>query len=372
MATITKTQQLAWQQLLALGKRGLDPETLAGRIVDVIGSVVPNDGVHLWTVDPGTMLLNRLLTTSEHNPDNRRTWLRHHYLTELDEIVPYFSSRKMLLGNVRAAAILPEQDASIGIPRAGLRQVSDREHQRWFHDSQSPAGGWGLISLRADGQVMGLLMTLHRSADSTLGRSHVDFLKQVSGQMGQMLQAAIRREQALATHMGASGPDATGILVLGEQHDLDFATPAGETWARLLLDAERDGDASLPTSVWAVIAALGREMEAGTGSVASILAPTQAGVVRLEASQADDDGAVAIVIAPHRTAEAPAIPDQWPLTPAERRVASLVLTGATNSQISEALHVSVPTVETHLAHIFDKMGVRKRTGLAALLFQTGL
>ena len=45
-----------------------------GVFVDVVGNVVPNDGVHLWTVDPGTMLLNRLLTTSELNPENRRIW----------------------------------------------------------------------------------------------------------------------------------------------------------------------------------------------------------------------------------------------------------------------------------------------------------
>ena len=58
------------------------------------------------------------------------------------------------------------------------------------------------------------------------------------------------------------------------------------------------------------------------------------------------------------------------LAPAERRVVTLVLTGATNQQISESLHVSIPTIETHLAHVFDKMEVRNRTGLAALLFQT--
>ena len=191
---------------------------------------MPNDGVHLWTVDPGTMLLNRLLTTSEHNPENRRTWLRHHYLTELDEIVPYFSSRKMLLGNVRAAAILPDQKASIGIPAAVIRQVSDADHQHWFHDSQSPAGGWGLVSLRADGQTMGLLMTLHRSAGDSLRRSHVDFLKQCSGQVGGMLQASIRREQALAAQQRAAAPDASGVLVVGKEHELSFATPAGETW----------------------------------------------------------------------------------------------------------------------------------------------
>jgi DNA-binding CsgD family transcriptional regulator len=187
-----------------------------------------------------------------------------------------------------------------------------------------------------------------------------------------MLQGAIRTEQALAQQDPLPTPEATGILLLGSGHRLRFATPAGEQWAQMLLDAEREGDGSLPTSVWAVIAALSREVAGQTGSVASLLAPTQAGVVRLEASQADESGSVAIVIAPHRSPESPSVPDHWPLTPAERRVAAMVFSGSTNRQIAEALHVSIPTVETHLAHIFDKMGVRKRTGLAALLFQSSI
>lgn len=370
MPTFTKAQQQAWSELLALGKRGLDPESLSRATISIVSRVVPNDGIHLWTVDPGTMLLNRLLATTEHNPENRRIWLRHHYLTDLDERIPYFSSRKMLHGNVSAAAILPDQRDSIGIPRAGLRQVSPDEHHKWFHDSQSPAGGWGLVSLKADGQIIGLLMTLHRAASASINRSQLDFLKQVSGQIGQMLQAAIRAEQALAKSLSTESPTASGILILGSGHRLRFATPAGEEWAKVLLDAEHDAEAGLPTSIWTVIAALGQEIATGRGTVASVLAPSQAGVARIEASPADESGAVAIVITPHRSTELPLVPDHWPLTPAERRVAAMVFNGATNRQISEDLHVSIPTVETHLAHIFDKMGVRRRTGLAALLFQT--
>ena len=52
------------------------------------------------------------------------------------------------------------------------------------------------------------------------------------------------------------------------------------------------------------------------------------------------------------------------LTKAEAAVAALVAEGRTNREVAASLVVSVKTVESHLARIFDKMGVRSRTELA--------
>ena len=43
----------------------------------------------------------------------------------------------------------------------------------------------------------------------------------------------------------------------------------------------------------------------------------------------------------------------------------LVAEGLTNPQIGERLYVSPRTVQTHLAHIFAKLGVSTRAQLAA-------
>lgn len=53
------------------------------------------------------------------------------------------------------------------------------------------------------------------------------------------------------------------------------------------------------------------------------------------------------------------------LTPTERDVVSLVVEGLTNRQIGERLYVSRRTVETHLSHVFAKLGVANRAHLAA-------
>jgi DNA-binding CsgD family transcriptional regulator len=53
------------------------------------------------------------------------------------------------------------------------------------------------------------------------------------------------------------------------------------------------------------------------------------------------------------------------LTPTEDRVVDLVAEGLSNPQIGERLFISRRTVQTHLAHVFAKLGISSRTQLAA-------
>ncbi len=52
------------------------------------------------------------------------------------------------------------------------------------------------------------------------------------------------------------------------------------------------------------------------------------------------------------------------LSERELEVAKLVGEGYSNQQIAESLHVGTRTVETHLSHIFTKLGITKRAGIA--------
>lgn len=56
-----------------------------------------------------------------------------------------------------------------------------------------------------------------------------------------------------------------------------------------------------------------------------------------------------------------------PLTPQETRVAHLVAEGLTNRDVAAALFISPKTVETHLASVYRKRGLRSRTELARAL-----
>lgn len=55
------------------------------------------------------------------------------------------------------------------------------------------------------------------------------------------------------------------------------------------------------------------------------------------------------------------------LSAREREVAALVAAGNRNRDVARTLFVSEKTVETHLAHIYDKLGVRSRVALAAVI-----
>ncbi|MGQ0844244.1 MAG: alpha/beta fold hydrolase [Sporichthyaceae bacterium] len=59
-------------------------------------------------------------------------------------------------------------------------------------------------------------------------------------------------------------------------------------------------------------------------------------------------------------------PDAWAtLSPAERRIAGLLPQGLTNAAIAEQLFLSRYTVETHLKHVFVKLGASSRAEVAA-------
>ncbi len=52
------------------------------------------------------------------------------------------------------------------------------------------------------------------------------------------------------------------------------------------------------------------------------------------------------------------------LTDAEHRVAALVAQGRTNREVATALFLAERTVETHLTHVYAKLGLRSRAELA--------
>jgi len=54
------------------------------------------------------------------------------------------------------------------------------------------------------------------------------------------------------------------------------------------------------------------------------------------------------------------------LTESERRVVDLVQLGHTNRQIAAQMFISPHTVDSHLRHVFAKLGVSSRVQVAAL------
>jgi DNA-binding CsgD family transcriptional regulator len=213
--------------------------------------------------------------------------------------------------------------------------------------------------------VIAALQIYRREMRSSFRASDVVFLRVVTPIISDALSAALARERAMRASTEA-GSGSSGVLVLGASGQVQYATPEGERWSDLLLSAEGAIDGPLPTAIWAAIAKL--RSGADVQAVGSIAVESPSGLVRVEATAARD-GDIAVVMTPMQPPALPEIPPGWLLTRQEREVVKLVLRGASNRSIGEALSISDNTVETHLRHIYEKLDVRGRGELLARFFQ---
>jgi two-component system response regulator NreC len=60
------------------------------------------------------------------------------------------------------------------------------------------------------------------------------------------------------------------------------------------------------------------------------------------------------------------------LTEREREILTLVAEGVTNQDIAHKLYISIKTVQTHRAHIMEKLGLHDRTQLVRYAIRKGL
>jgi DNA-binding NarL/FixJ family response regulator len=107
-----------------------------------------------------------------------------------------------------------------------------------------------------------------------------------------------------------------------------------------------------------------RAREIDTTAAASALGEDGFDIALAEGRALDEDAAVAYAQRARGERKRPTA--GWhSLTPTEVAVVRHVAAGLTNKQIGRELLMGAETVKTHLAHIYDKLGIRSRTTLAA-------
>jgi DNA-binding CsgD family transcriptional regulator len=334
---------------------GDDLALLRVRVLHELGKLVAFDAAFMAAADPETLLFTSafadeaLLDAGPRFLDNE------------------FGSRRDVN---RFAALAEASDpvASLDDATSGERNTSPR-----WREIMAPLGmgDEARVAFRVDGVTWGFLC-LHRTGPVGFDETELAVLRRVAPHMGE----AVRRGVASAARGAGSAGDAEaeGLVLVVDDHVVATGG-AAEYWLEQLDGAPAAIGDPLPLPLLAVVRRL-TELESAdpSGPPAAIRLGTRSGAfVTVHATRLRDAagvGPVALAIGPSRSDErASLLLSAHGLTPAQRRVAQLVLQGHTTRQIVLQLGVSDHTVQDHLKAVFDKVGVRSRRELVSAVMR---
>jgi len=222
------------------------------------------------------------------------------------------------------------------------------------------------VAFRVDGTVWGF-MCLHRSGVAGFTATETKLLRRIAPHAGE----AIRRAAAVAGNPPADVAEEAVILVA----DHMVLAVGGAVEEIETVGGPLVAGGPLPVPLAAVV----RRLEAIEGGGDDLDAPpavirmtTRSGaLIAVHAARLRDgggNGPIVLTVAPAAPGERSSLLlAAHGLTPAQRRVANLVLQGRTTGQIVVALGISAHSVQDHLKVVFDKVGVRSRRELVSAM-----
>lgn len=330
-------------QLERVCGEGLDVERLRSEALTGLRSILAVEAAFFATVDPATMLF-----TSAHAED------------PLHMVAEHFLDNEYGQEDVNKFVGLAS-----GVPIATLdRSTSgDRAASVRYREIMAPLGlGDELrVALMSGGHCWGVLCLHRGDATTGFGDEEVALL----GHLAPALAAGLRRAVALA---GAGPPPVEGIgpgiVVVGSDLAVVSLNVEAEQWIGRLHPEERAGS-DLPRPIAAAVI---RALHSGD-PVTARLRQAGGGWVSLHASSLQGPvRQVAVVLDAATESELSSLLlASLALTPAQTRVAALVLRGLSTREIMTALQISAHTVQEHLRAVFDRLGIGSRRELVAVL-----
>jgi DNA-binding CsgD family transcriptional regulator len=260
-------------------------------------------------------------------------------------------------------------------PRGPTQRISDCLETIDFRDSPVYADYYTRIGIR---HVMALPLRIDRRnvISVVFNRSSSDFedkeralLEAVRPALSALYRNLAAREAAgvslaCITDLAASG-NWQMLRITTAGRILDAAAP-GLRILRALFPSEmaaRSSQLPAPLTEW-----LSRRRVWGLDRMAAAgehFTMSRGGVRMVAHFVSAIDDAVGYLLLKHERSEVTAAQlTPLPLTSREREVLSLVAAGKTNAEIAMLLEISTRTVQKHLEHIFEKLGVETRTAAA--------
>lgn len=365
----------AFSEIEHLCRMELDPEEFSPRLAESLRRAVHFDGYAVVTLDPLSGLATNFHFSEEMgSADDARFFLENIYFE--DEVLDY----GWMARNRIAAMTLAE--ATGGKLERALR----------YREYNGPKGfGPGVRAvLTVHGKPWGGLCLVRGKDVEDFSEREVEFLRRISPHLGAGMRAAtLRFESGRAT--GDAGilsdspaTQAVGVLNLDHAGRVTRYTAAAD---RLLgeLRAPEDGrrdEQDLPMAVWAVAGALrrmgGSRQDRGHSEIPYLRVRARSGrwlTLQASLTESPDGGPVetVVVISPARPVEMVQLhTTAYDLSDREKEVVDLIVRGSSTRQISHSLYISESTVQGHLSHVFEKVGVKSRRELLKRLFLDNL
>lgn len=332
----------AERDLVRLCHSGQDLPALRAGVLRSLRRLVPVDAAFFATADPETLLF-----TSAYAEE------------PLDTATALFLDNEFGAEDVNKFTALATAGTHVSSLDAATR--GDRGSSGRYREIMRPVGlGDELRAALTTGQDCWGYLCLHRT-DHPLGFTPAEAA--VIARVGPHIAHGLRQSVLLHGAAPAVAHPRPGVLVLAPDLTVVATTPEA---AALLERLEPMPHLPLPAVVHAVVAAL----NAGRAAPSARVRSADGGWLALHASHLDgaDAGRVAVVIEPGTARSTLTIRlAAYGLSRREAEVARLVLRGSSTRAICAALHISPHTVQDHLKHVFDKLGVRSRRDLVGLM-----
>jgi DNA-binding CsgD family transcriptional regulator len=340
-----RVDALARRCYVGLGAAALRDETLRG-----LRSIVPVDAAFFATVDPATILFTSMMAEDP---------LAKAQALFLDNEYGHADVNKF---TTLAMAVDPV--GSLDSATAGHRRDSVR-----YAEVMAPLdlGDELRAALVAHGRCWGVICLHRADGPGAFSPHELALVRRLVPHLAEGLRRALVTAEMATAQPTIRGP---GVVVLDEDMAITSANLEAEQWLTDLVEPGWDpGAGSLPATIRAVAArALRTADDAPTtvtrlrtrhGTWLTVHASRLLGPLGLQ---------TAIILESARPMEMASLYlDAHGLTPAQSRVAALVLQGHSTRQIVNELHISSHTLQEHLRAVFDKFGISSRRELVAAL-----
>lgn len=355
----TSAQRSAFRDVKRACYAGLDSIALRTELARRVAPVVPMDGHSFAITDPDTGLLTSGLM------ENLPSSLMRSYI---DQLYPY-----------EAAA------GSVDLARAGRTVVSFVSMSEEFRVILGECGlGHEINLLASDGQSLwGSWCLLREQKGKPFSERENSFLSAIAPHVARGLKASALLDTARCESAPLEGDAASpGVVVLDRCGRVSMRNPAATAHLDDLADVGTE-EGEVPLALASVLVQLRRPLHLASdddpqaAADATLHARGRSGqwyALRGSLSEPNSAGesSIIVLIAPVEGRDRAMILTRlYGLTPREREVLGLLLQGNSTKRIAAQLALSPYTVQNHLDHACDKVGVRGRKALIARLFFDG-